>query len=115
MQTDDMAQNKSTSNKWLGAHVLVYCFCFWGAHIIWLIVGAIFFRFGVDLPYFSPIIFGGFIFLNGMLHFCVDWVTSRCSGHFWAKGDRHNFFVVVGFDQFIHAVTLILTAKYLIL
>ncbi len=111
-----MAQNKSTSNKWLGAHVLTYCFVFWGAYIIWLLAGGLVSsHFGVDLPHFGTASFGAFILLNGVLHFCTDWVTSRCSKHFWEKKDIHNFFVAIGFDQFIHGVTLILTARLLIL
>lgn len=53
-----------------------------------------------------PAIAFGYIFLwalvQGVTHFAIDAVTSRCTGHFYAKGDHHNFFVVIGFDQFLH-------------
>jgi len=31
----------------------------------------------------------------------------------WAKGDVHNFFVSIGFDQVLHYIQLFITFKYL--
>jgi hypothetical protein len=39
----------------------------------------------------------------------TDFVTSRISSRLYAKGDIHNFFVVVGFDQFLHYSALIVS------
>ena len=86
LQSDKMAKGKSTSNKWLGIHVLVYAVCF--------------------IPSLSI----GFVLLNGAIHFVVDWFTSRQSSRLWAEGRVHDFFVVIGFDQLIHALTLIVLA-----
>ena len=85
LQTDKMATNKSTSWKWLSSHVSVYMF--------------------------SMMIFFGWEFavINAAAHFVVDAITSRMTSYLWKKGDRHNFFVVIGLDQVIHTSILIAT------
>jgi hypothetical protein len=88
LQTDQMAQNKSKSNRWLSIHIIVY-----------------------SLPWF---IFGWkFALVNAAAHWLIDWVTSRITSQLWAKKDVHNFFVVIGFDQAAHLTILILSAVYL--
>lgn len=83
-QTDKMAINKSGSWKWLGAHVSTY---------------ALFL-----LPYGV-----GFALINAVMHALTDAITARVTKLLWAKGDRHNFFVVIGLDQAIHLTTLFYT------
>ena len=90
MQTDEMATGKSSSNKWLLAHTSTYT----------IVMGVL---------TLNP----AYALVNGVLHTLVDYVTSRWSSKLWAKGDVHNFFVVIGLDQLIHAVTLIVTYKLL--
>lgn len=60
-----------------------------------------------------------------LTHFATDAVTSRITsklwffeplgGDFWRAGvgNRHWFFVAIGIDQFIHALTLALTLRFL--
>ena len=87
LQSDWMAQNKSKSNKALGIHVFVY-----------------------HLPFYF---FGWkFAVSNMVMHTCVDYVTSRASLRLWQQKKVHWFFVVIGFDQYIHSACLILSAKY---
>lgn len=85
LQNDWMALNKSKRLLPLAAHVAVY-----SAGLIWL----------------------GWKFaaLNGVLHFVVDYVTSRVTARLWEKGQRHLFFVVIGLDQYTHQVCLFLSA-----
>lgn len=83
-QTDSMAKNKSSSNKALLSHIAVYT-------LVMCLVG---FKFAL---------------LNGVIHFAVDYCTSRVTKKLWAKQDVHNFFVVIGLDQLIHTITLITT------
>jgi hypothetical protein len=84
-QSDYVAKNKSKRNDILGCHAGVYTLEF--------------------------LIFGWkFAFINGVIHFCVDYFTSRWSSRLWAKGKVHNYYVVIGLDQLIHTATLIATS-----
>ena len=89
LQSNDMAMNKSKSIKWLSIHCLVYtltlCIC--------------------GIP---------FAIVNGISHWCIDYCTSKITSKLWLDGDRHNFFVMIGFDQFLHVSILIVTAMWLI-
>jgi hypothetical protein len=94
LQTDWQATNKSKNNIALSHHVLVYTAClaavsalFSGPGLLWLL----------------------FVVGNGLLHFGTDYCTSRVSSRFYAKQEWHKFFVVVGFDQVIHQLSLAVT------
>lgn len=87
-QTDKMAQNKSSSNKWLSIHVLAY---------------------SAPFVVFGPL----FALINGIAHFITDYITSRVTSSLWKQEKRHWFFVVIGLDQAIHMTTLFLTYIYL--
>jgi hypothetical protein len=86
LQTDSMAQKKSTSNAWLLAHIAVYT---------------------------APFFYFGWLFalVNGLSHLAVDWCTSRINSRLWKAGEVHWFFVGVGADQAIHVSILILTME----
>jgi len=90
LQSHNMALNKSKSFKWLGIHCGVYAIVF---------------------VFISPL----FALVNGVIHFMVDAVTSRMTARHWKRNDPHNFFVIVGFDQFIHIVTLLWTFRWLMM
>ena len=90
LQSNWMKQNKSTSNKALGAHVVVYTIPF--------------------MLLISPL----YGLVNGILHFCIDYVASRRTSVLWKQGRVHDFFIVIGFDQLLHVLSLIWTYKLLI-
>lgn len=96
-QTDEMAQNKSTSWKWLSIHITVYT--------------SVLFAFSMFITDFNHAIL--YALVNGLIHFGVDAITSRINSHLWKQGKVHWFFVGVGADQFIHAASLILTLSLL--
>jgi hypothetical protein len=88
LQTDKMATGKSTSNRWLAIHVLIYAL---------------------------PFLFFGwkFALVTGLFHWATDYVTSRGTTFLWKRGKRHWFFTLIGFDQAIHMTTLLLTFQVL--
>lgn len=95
-QTNTMAVNKSKSIKWLSYHILVYTLVlFLGGFLYWTGQSA------------SVILF--FIFLNGAIHWIVDFFTSKITSYLWKSEQIHNFFVVIGLDQLIHYSTLFIT------
>jgi hypothetical protein len=55
-----------------------------------------------------------FGFITFIFHTITDYFTSRLNSKLWKKGDVHNFFVSIGFDQVLHYVQLFLTYKLLI-
>lgn len=102
MQTDKQAKNKSTNIFYLLEHTATYSFVWtFGIILIGYLTSASF-----TLLWFVPITF--------ISHTITDYFTSRLNSKLWAKGDVHNFFVSIGFDQVLHYVQLILTLKYLL-
>lgn len=90
MQSDNMTKNKSKSNKVLLSHVSIYTIAF--------------------MVLVSPL----YGLVNGILHFAIDYVTSRRTARLWAEGRVHDFFVTIGFDQMLHMLSLIWTYYFLI-
>jgi hypothetical protein len=94
MQTDKMAQNKSSSHKWLAFHVAVYA-----------------------IPF---TLFFGFVYaiVNFVLHYATDAVSSRITKRLAVTaretGNWHWFFAVIGLDQAIHYTCLFLTYFWLV-
>lgn len=86
-QTDQMAMNKSRSNKWLTIHIAAYS-------APWLILG------------------WKYALINGAAHWVTDWISSRITSKLWQKQARHWFFVVIGADQAIHMTILFLTIPF---
>lgn len=103
LQTDVQAKNKSKSNRALFFHVLTYSIIWFGALTCYELLNLI--------PNITKVfIFTGITFV---CHFITDYFTSRLNTKLWEKGDVHNFFVSIGFDQILHYIQLILTFKYI--
>lgn len=99
LQTDEMAINKSKSNSWLAKHVLIYTVTLYFGMMAWWL-------FLLNLAAFTFLQLTLWVIINGILHFLQDYLSSRVTAELWQKGDRHNFFVVIGLDQFVHYVCL---------
>lgn len=135
-QSDWMAANKSKQWNALLAHVVVYTVALMA---VVAAVGSWGLGRGSDPagPYLA------FAAVNGVAHFVTDAITSRITSRLWffqreagiwqlapymvprddrqiinpwtpIEGKRHWFFVAIGADQLIHAVTLIATAEWLL-
>lgn len=89
-QTDTMATRKSKSLFWLLLHVLIYT----------IVMSAT--AYFVSTAAWITILY---IFAT---HAVTDYFTSKASAHYYEKGQRHNFFMLIGLDQLIHFITLYL-------
>lgn len=99
-QTDEDAKNKSTNNNNLFFHTITYS-CIWAvASILFYVQTSI-----TLVLWFAPITF--------VCHTIQDYITSREVKKYFEKGDLHNGFVIIGFDQFLHTVQLLLTYYFL--
>lgn len=93
-QTDAMAKGKSKSNKILMQHIQAYT--------------GITFLFTVFM--FGLIGAAMYAVINGILHYQVDYITSRATSKLWAEQRVHEFFVIIGLDQLIHTICIIISS-----
>ena len=100
LQSDEDAKNKSTKIENLLNHTFIYSLFMTGAVLC----------FYAPLNLSFLVIFFGFMLGS---HTTIDYVTSKVNGKLWKEGKVHNFFVSIGFDQWLHYVVLFLTLNYL--
>lgn len=107
LQTNEQAQGKSKNWKDLLGHTLTYSF-------MWLCILPIYVLFIVGIENYVP--WSGLIFvaITFVCHTVTDYFTSRLNSRLWEKGDVHNFFVSIGFDQVLHYVQLFLAYELLL-
>jgi hypothetical protein len=100
LQTNEMATRKSQSFKWLTVHVLLYTAALLVGVLLLIPVGVI--------PVENIVTFVG---VNGALHWITDLVTSRIG--YRVSDTPRIYYPLIGFDQFLHAVTLLVTLQWL--
>ncbi len=114
LQTADMATKKSTSNEWLTKHVKAYMYGMLPVTFVFIFFG-------------GGTLFGAFAWwlLNGLLHWCTDYATSRWTSKLYADKQFYTpnkyikffnfpaFFSVIGLDQCIHYTCLFVTYSLL--
>jgi hypothetical protein len=100
LQTREQAVNKSKSFNHLAGHVLSYTV--WITIVIWIV------SLGHNGVNSNSVIVWGFI--NGLLHFLVDFFTSKSTAKYWNNGQpAKDFWTWIGLDQWLHTVILIIT------
>jgi hypothetical protein len=100
-QTSWMATNKSKSLKALSAHIASYA--------------TVLMFFGFGFSWFTETSFllvAQYVLLNAGLHMATDFVTSKGSSWAFANQKIELFWSIIGFDQFVHNVTFVLTLAY---
>ncbi|HMS53192.1 MAG: DUF3307 domain-containing protein [Sphingobacteriales bacterium] len=102
LQTDKMALNKSKSNYWLTMHVLAYTAGM-----------ALFTVYMVVFEAQNWLLAAKWLGINACLHWLTDFNTSRLTSILWQRGQRHWFFVAIGFDQVVHYACLMGTYAWL--
>lgn len=103
-QSRKMAENKSTSLKVLSQHVAVYT----GVLIasLWIskfIMGISWF---MGISYFTLLYYGC---INGILHFIVDYFTSKAAKKAFENNNIKRFWNIIGLDQLLHGAMLLFT------
>jgi hypothetical protein len=89
-QSDSMATKKSKNFKWLSHHCFLY-------GVTTAILWGMFFNYNI----FAVIL------AVGLPHLGIDYITSKITSYYYSKGNYHRFFTVIGFDQWLHLITLI--------
>lgn len=98
LQSHEIAMNKSTSNAWLTYHIALYISPFTLTYIFFEDMGTT----------------ALYMLVNGAIHFVVDYFSSRTAKKYYSKNEMHMFFVVIGTDQLLHILTLMITFAWLI-
>ena len=105
VQTDKQAKDKSSNNWQLLAHTSSYSL------IITICTYILYWANSFGAQYwYIPLIFGIIQFVT---HTIIDYITSRINKKLWEDCYVHEFFVMVGFDQFIHYGILFISLSLL--
>ena len=91
-QSHEMSINKSKSIRWLTKHIGVYT-------IGWIPFTLLFMGLSMNALWFLLLVFA--------THWITDYFTSKGTSYLWKQERVHDFFVLIGFDQFIHGITLL--------
>lgn len=106
LQTEHMALRKSTSNYYLGMHVTIYTVT---TIVAWWLLFLV-----VELHATSWQYLGTGIAIFSM-HFLTDYITSRITSKYYKAKKSHQFFVTIGFDQWLHYLQIFIVFNYIIL
>lgn len=104
LQSDEMAKRKANELPILAYHSLIHFITFFVFNFLLMLI--VFKIKNVFIYIFPPLI----IFIT---HFIIDFITSKLSKKWYTK-DVHIFYLIIGFDQFLH-YSVILSTIYIIM
>jgi hypothetical protein len=108
LQTDEQAKGKSKEWKPLLHHTFNYSVVWFLAISCIAVIGN---HFGgpsaKEIGWDWKIIL--FPLITFIAHTITDYFTSRLNSKLWSEGKVHDFFVSVGFDQWLHYAQLFIT------
>ena len=93
-----MADNKSKNMWWLLTHGFLYTTSL--------------FLFMITQYSFSIVL--GYSLLNGVIHMIVDKISSTFTSKHYKNNDFYEMFCVIGADQMIHGIILVITAYFIL-
>lgn len=109
LQSQEMSAYKSSSIYWLSTHASSYAVSMMFMWVIFTLFSHYGYINGPELP--GIWLFFQVLFLIFISHGLIDCITSRITKKLWNKNKLHNFFVVIGFDQWLHLVQLLIIYK----
>jgi hypothetical protein len=104
-QTRKIADNKGKDIRYLLLHGLDYTLVMSGILILIGFIASVV-SFEIGFTWKQLISFG---LINGLMHTITDFISSKFTSKFYAKKYYHAFFNVIGLDQLVHTITLIIT------
>ena len=105
-QPHSIATKKSYSIGALIIHIFTYTTVFFILFCSYGIILNEFWTFTITLKHWIQIAIG-ISLVNGILHYLIDYVTSKITRFFWTTEQWRNFFLTIGFDQLLHTGLLI--------
>lgn len=105
LQSRYIAENKSENIGVLIAHITIYTLSLYVGLFIYILIFKDYNMITTLMLYAS---------INGILHFIVDFITSKINSKLYKQGKIYWFFVTIGCDQTIHFIILFWTYNFLI-
>ena len=103
LQPQEWALTKWNNQVSLLKHIIVYSLGFFAVTWLFLIPNNLY----VWCMFLMAAIF------NGVFHYFIDYTTAKLTHQLAVKKNMNIFWKVIGFDQFLHYVTIAITYGYL--
>ena len=97
LQSQYMSENKSKNVGVLFVHVLFYTITIFTVTFLYIIISK---------EYQMIFMLTTYYILNGILHFIIDFITSKITSRLYKQNKLHWFFVTIGCDQTLHFICL---------